>query len=126
MSHAPIIVPLHHLTETPAAPCERQNDSHRDIGVTAQRKQELLKELEEIRNERRNERAAKQRRKLYRPSRLDHFSGDLLRLRNCGASYAEMARWLKRNRKVTVVPTTIMRYLAGLSEFCKRITEGKE
>jgi hypothetical protein len=121
VSHTPIIVLHNHSNETPAAPYERQNGSHSDIGVAALRKQELLKELEDIRTERRKERerAAKQRRKMYRRSRLDHFSGDLFRLRNCGASYAEMARWLKHNRKVTVVPTTIMRYLARLSAFIK-------
>lgn len=115
--------PQSNLSETSAATCESPADSNSDRAARAeQRRQELRRDLEEMRDER----ATKQRRKMYRESRLNRFSKDLILLRECGASYPEMTLWLKRNKNITVAHTTVMRYLAGLSEFRKRITAGKE
>lgn len=111
------------LPEASAATCESPVDSGNDRAVRAeQRRQELRRDLEEMRDER----ATKQRRKMYRESRLNRFSKDLILLRECGASYPEIALWLKRNKNITVAHTTVMRYLVGLSEFRKKITERKE
>ena len=50
------------------------------------------------------------RKTTYRRSRLDRFTGELLQLRQAGASIAELQRWL-RERRVVVVHATVARWL---------------
>lgn len=50
------------------------------------------------------------RRVRYRGSRLDRFAGELLALRDAGATHAEIQRWL-RERRVRVHHSTIARWL---------------
>jgi len=113
--HAPINAPLLPRHDVDL-------DAQAIAAKTEQRRRELHRELEEIRKER----AIKQRRKIYRESRLTPFRRDLLLLRAGGASYANIALWLKRHKKVTVAPTTVMRYLAGLSQFRKESAEDRD
>jgi hypothetical protein len=113
--HAPIIAPLLPRHDVDL-------DAQAIAAKMEQRRRELCRELEEIRKER----AIKQRRKIYRESRLTPFRRDLLLLRADGASYANIALWLKRNKKITVAPTTVMRYLAGLSQFRKESAEDSD
>jgi hypothetical protein len=47
-----------------------------------------------------------------RLSRLDHHTNELLGLHNAGASTAEIQRWLRREQRITVVFTTVSRWLA--------------
>lgn len=53
----------------------------------------------------------------YRSSRLDRYAGELLQLRQAGASVAEIQRWL-RERRIVVVHATVARWL------CRRAIEG--
>ncbi len=55
-------------------------------------------------------------RKTYRVSRLARYRAELVALRRAGASYPELAEWLRRKRRCKVHHTTVMRYLRGLPE----------
>ena len=55
-------------------------------------------------------------RKTYRVSRLARYRAELVALRRAGASYPELAEWLRRKRRCKVHHTTVMRYLQGLPE----------
>ncbi|HAU8145951.1 hypothetical protein PDN92_27975 [Escherichia coli] len=51
------------------------------------------------------------RKKTYRKSRLDRYTGELLQLYRAGASAAELQRWL-REKRIRVVLSTVTRWLA--------------
>jgi hypothetical protein len=51
------------------------------------------------------------RKQRYRPSKLQRYRVALVALRQAGASYRELAYWLRREHYVRVDPTTIRRYL---------------
>lgn len=59
---------------------------------------------------------ASARRQRYRPSKLARHRAELVALRQAGASYRELAYWLRRERRVRTDPTTIRRYLIQLPE----------
>jgi hypothetical protein len=126
--NAPIIAPQTNNSEThtPAGldddlvPDDRDPEepgAARD--KTQEKVQKRQKDLLEIREERSN----KQRRKILRVSRLARYRADLVVLRTLGATYGEIALWLKKKKKVTVATTTIIRYLAGLPEIRKNSAE---
>lgn len=50
------------------------------------------------------------RKTTFRQSRLDRYTGELLQLRQAGATIAELQRWL-RERRVAVVHATVARWL---------------
>lgn len=56
--------------------------------------------------------------KQSRPTRslLSRHRAELVKLRQAGASYPELATWLRRERRITVAHTTVMRYLSSLPE----------
>ena len=56
------------------------------------------------------------RRKRYRSSKLVRYRAELVTLRQAGASYRELAHWLRRDHRLRVAPTTIRRYLIQLPE----------
>ena len=51
------------------------------------------------------------RRRRYRPSKLDRYRAELAELRQAGASYRELADWLRRVKRRRVHPSTIHRFL---------------
>lgn len=51
------------------------------------------------------------RKKQYRRSRLDRYTGELLQLHSAGASAAELRRWL-REKRIRVALSTVTRWLA--------------
>ena len=52
----------------------------------------------------------------YRSSKLTRYRAELVILRRAGASYRELAHWLRRDHRLRVAPTTIRRYLIQLPE----------
>lgn len=50
------------------------------------------------------------RKKRYRASSLDRYHGELMQLRNAGATPADLQRWLRKNR-IDVHLTTVTRWL---------------
>jgi len=52
----------------------------------------------------------------YRSSKLMRYRNELVALRRAGASYRELAFWLRRNHRLRADPTTIRRYLSQLPE----------
>jgi len=65
--------------------------------------------------------AVRRRRKIaqrrpYRRSRLERYRAELVALRRDGGSYPDLAAWLRTEHRVTVVHTTVMRYLQTLPE----------
>ena len=61
-------------------------------------------------------RRAAAKRKTYRVSRLARYRAELVALRRAGASYPELAEWLRHKRRCKVHHTTVLRYLKGLPE----------
>lgn len=51
------------------------------------------------------------RKRVYRRSRLDKFHGELVALRNNGASATDLQRWLKQ-KNIHVTLTTVTRWLS--------------
>lgn len=68
-------------------------------------------ELDRIR-----QRRALTARKPYRASRLERHRAELVELRRAGASYPELADWLRREKRTKVCHTTVLRYLKSLPE----------
>jgi len=68
-------------------------------------------ELDQIRARRKDLRRVR-----YRHSRLQRYRAELVALRREGASYRELAEWLRRRHRRRVDPTTIRRYLVQLPE----------
>ena len=60
----------------------------------------------------------------YRSSKLTRYRAELVTMRLAGASYREIAYWLRRDHRLRVAPTTIRRYLIKLPELQE--TEGAE
>jgi hypothetical protein len=54
--------------------------------------------------------------KAYLQSRLKKYRAELVSLRKLGASYPELALWLRHEKHIKVTHTTVMRYLAKLPE----------
>ena len=48
----------------------------------------------------------------YRSSKLDRHHAELVAMRQAGASYRELAEWLRRSKRRRVHPSTIYRFLA--------------
>lgn len=57
------------------------------------------------------------KRKLYTQSRLTKLRAELVALRQAGASYREISRWLRQQKRIKITHTTVMRYLEKLPEF---------
>ena len=56
------------------------------------------------------------RRRRYRASKLTRYRAELVTLHRAGASYRELALWLRRDHRLRADPTTIRRYLIQLPE----------
>jgi len=56
------------------------------------------------------------RRRRYRRSKLDRYRAELVTLRRLGASYREMALYVRHQHRRRVDPTTVRRYLVKLPE----------
>ena len=56
------------------------------------------------------------RRRRYRRSKLDRYRAELVSLRRMGASYRDMAVYLRHEHRRRVDPTTVRRYLVKLPE----------
>lgn len=56
------------------------------------------------------------RRKIYQQSRLTKLRAELVSLRSEGASFREIALWLRHTKRIKVTHTTVMRYLEKLPE----------
>ena len=56
------------------------------------------------------------RRRRYRASKLTRYRAELVTLHLAGASYRELALWLRRDHRLRANPTTIRRYLIQLPE----------
>jgi len=52
------------------------------------------------------------RQKSFRKSKLDRYDGQLVALRQAGASYAELQRWL-RARRIKAHQSTIIRWFSS-------------
>lgn len=59
---------------------------------------------------------AVRRRKSYHRSRLTKLCAELVLLRKEGASYRELALWLRKIKRIKVTHTTVMRYIQKLPE----------
>lgn len=59
---------------------------------------------------------AVRRRKSYHHSRLTKLRSELVLLRKEGASFRELALWLRKTKRIKITHTTIMRYLQKLPE----------
>jgi hypothetical protein len=59
-------------------------------------------------------RRAEARRKLFRKSRLDRYQTELLAMRRAGASYADLAEWLRFRHRCKINRSSIDRYLKKL------------
>lgn len=57
-----------------------------------------------------------QRRKSYQHSRLAKLRSELVLLRKEGASFRELASWLRKTKRIKTTHTTVMRYLEKLPE----------
>lgn len=131
--HAPTIASQTNTSETqmPAVIDESDDDRVPNGGnpgepraagdKTQTRLDDRKKDLLEIREER----SIKQRRKIRRVSRLARYRADIVALRTIGATYAEIASWLKKKKKLTVATSTVIRYVAGLPEFHKENVDDK-
>jgi hypothetical protein len=64
------------------------------------------------------------RRHRYARSQLDPFRAELVALRRLGASYAELAMWLKQKKRRKVAVSTVQRYLTKLPEFAQPSERG--
>ena len=56
------------------------------------------------------------KKKTYRKSRLSKFQVELVTMKKAGASFSELALWLRRKKRIKVSHTTILRFLAKLTE----------
>lgn len=53
-------------------------------------------------------------------SRLAKHRAELVKLRQAGGSFGDLVHWLKKEKRVTVDRTTVMRYLEKLPEMAER------
>lgn len=68
-------------------------------------------ELEKIRHQQ-----GVRRRRRYATSSLIPFRAELVALRRAGASYAELAMWLRQTKRKKVAVSTVQRFLVKLPE----------
>lgn len=66
------------------------------------------------------------RKRRYRPSKLMRYRAELVALHQAGASYRELAYWLRRDHRLSVNHSTIRRYLIQLPEVAARKTDHAE
>lgn len=66
------------------------------------------------------------RRRRYTRSQLDPFRAELVALRRLGASYADLAMWLKMKKRRKVATSTVQRYMTKLPEFAHQSERGTE
>lgn len=59
------------------------------------------------------------KRRQYRRSRLTRYRAELVALRDSGASYPQLAQWLRSEKRIHVAHTTVMRFLHQLPEVTK-------
>ena len=78
-------------------------------------------EVEQIRLRR-----AEARRKLYRKSRLDKYRAELVAMKQAGASGADLAEWLRVNRRLKVHRSSVDRCLKKLPELQRAQTFTQE
>jgi hypothetical protein len=55
-------------------------------------------------------------RKAYAQSRLNRYRAELVALRKAGASYRELALWLRQQKRIKTSHSSVVRYLAKLLE----------
>lgn len=72
---------------------------------------DLSAKLEAVR-----ERRIMARRRRYRRSKLDRYRAELVSLHRMGASYRDMALYIRHEHRRRVDPTTVRRYLIKLPE----------
>ena len=80
---------------------------------------DLSDKLEAVRERRRLA-----RRPRYRRSKLDRYRAELVSLHRMGASYRDMAAYLRLEHRKRVDPTTIRRYLIKLPEIAQEADHG--
>ena len=80
---------------------------------------DLSDKLEAVRERRRLA-----RRPRYRRSKLDRYRADLVSLHRMGASYRDMAAYLRLEHRKRVDPTTVRRYLIKLPEVAQEADHG--
>ncbi len=68
---------------------------------------------EELENVRKQKLIAK--RKKYVRSRLQQWHKELIEMREAGASYPELALWLRQKKHIKVAHSTVLRYLKKLN-----------
>ncbi len=56
------------------------------------------------------------RQQTYLKSRLNKLRAELVAMRQAGASYPELATWLRQYKRIKMAHTSIMRYLNQLPE----------
>ena len=66
-------------------------------------------------------RAAARRRRTWGKSRLIPHRAELVKLRQAGGSFADLAAWLRRERRVKMDASSIRRFLQQLPELEKTI-----
>ena len=64
----------------------------------------------------REHRAAAKRRRTWGKSRLVPYRAELVKLRAAGASFTELAEWLRREKRVKMDPSSVRRFLQKLPE----------
>ena len=64
----------------------------------------------------REHRAAAKRRRTWGKSRLVPHRAELVKLRAAGASFTELAEWLRREKRVKMDPSSVRRFLQKLPE----------
>lgn len=64
----------------------------------------------------RERRAVARRRRTWGKSRLVPYRAELVKLRQAGGSFAELADWLRRERRVKMDASSVRRFLQKLPE----------
>lgn len=64
----------------------------------------------------RERRATARRRRTWGKSRLTPHRAELVKMRQAGGSFAELADWLRRERRVKMDPSSVRRFLQKLPE----------
>lgn len=67
----------------------------------------------------REHRAAAKRRRTWGKSRLIPYRAELVKLRAEGGSFADLAHWLRKEKRVKVDSSTVRRFLQQLPELEK-------
>ena len=60
----------------------------------------------------REARSVRRKRTTWGKSKLSRFQAELVKLWQAGATYADMQYWLRKEKRVKVARSTIMRFLA--------------